>query len=275
MALPSPSLPRRPPARVVGACAAVLALLAGAWLWLRDSSLVVVREVSVSGVSGSDAPRVRAALQDAARDMTTLHVRDGQLATAVEPFPAVRAVEAHADFPHRLRIVVHEHGAVGALAAGSGRVAVAADGTLLRGTTTADLPAIDVRVSAGGDALTDRRALRAVAVLAAAPPALRARVRRVYFGPRGLSAPLEKGPVLYFGDAERLSAKWTAAVAVLANKTAAGATYLDLRLPERPAAGGLEAPAPQAPQPGAQSPVQAGAASAAPPVASPTPITQP
>jgi cell division protein FtsQ len=251
MALPSPSLPRRLPARTVASCAAVLALLGGAWLWLRDSRLVAVRQVSVSGLSGSDAPRVRAALQDAAHDMTTLHVRSGQLATAVEPFPAVRAVEAHADFPHRLRIIVHEHVAVGALAAGTGRVAVAADGTVLRGTTTSGLPVIDVRVSTGGDALSDRRALRAVALLAAAPAALRAKVGRVYLGPGGLTAALQDGPVLYFGGPERLNAKWAAATVVLANKSSAGASYLDLRLPERPAAGGLVGPAPQAPPPAA------------------------
>jgi cell division protein FtsQ len=250
MALPLPPLPRRPPARVLGACAAMLALLAGGWLWLRDSSLVAVRQVSVAGLSGSDAPHVRAALQDAARDMTTLHIRNGQLATAVEPFPAVQGVEAHADFPHRLRIVVHEHVAVGAVAAGSGRMAVAADGTLLRGTTTAGLPVIDVPVAPGGDVLTDHRALRVVALLAAAPPALRAKLRRVYMGPRGLTAPLQNGPVLFFGGAERLSAKWTAAAVVLGSRTSAGATYIDLRLPERPAAGGLEASTPQVTQPG-------------------------
>jgi cell division protein FtsQ len=252
MVLPSPSLPSRPPARVVGACAAVLALLAGGWLWLRDSSLVAVRQVSVSGVSGPDASRVRTALQDAGRDMTTLHVRNGQLATAVAPFPAVRAVEAHADFPHRLRIVVHEHVAVGAIAAGTGRIAVAADGTLLRDTATSGLPAIDAPASPGGDALRDQRARRALALLAAAPPALRARVRRVYLGPRGLTAPLQDGPVLFFGGGERLSAKWAAAAVVLADRSSAGASYLDVRLPERPAAGGLEPPAPAAPPPGPQ-----------------------
>ena len=119
MPLPALSLPRRPPARAAGACACVLALLGGGWLWLRDSRLVAVDQVSVTGLSGSEAPRVRAALEGAARDMTTLHVRADQLQTAVEPFPAVMAVDAHADFPHRLRIVVHEHVAVAALAAGS------------------------------------------------------------------------------------------------------------------------------------------------------------
>lgn len=251
-----PPLPRRPPARAVVACAGVLALLGGAWLWLRDSSLVAVRQVDVTGLSGSEAPRVRAALQEAARDMTTLHVRAGQLQTAVAPYPAVQSIETHADFPHRLRVVVHEHVAVGALAAGNDRVAVAADGTLLRGSATAGLPVIAVGTSPGGDTVGDRGAQRAIALLAAAPAALRAKVVRVYAGPRGLTVPLDNGPVLYFGGPERLQAKWTAAARVLADPSSAGATYLDVRLPERPAAGGLEAPPPPeptaSPQVGAQ-----------------------
>jgi cell division protein FtsQ len=256
MPLPVPPLPRRPPARAVVACAGALALLAGGWMWLRDSSLVAVRQVDVSGLSGSEAPRVRAALQVAARDMTTLHVRPGQLQTAVEPFPAIRSVEAHADFPHRLRVVVHEHVAVGALAVGTERVAVAADGTLLRGTPSAGLPIVTVSAAPAGAIVSDRGALRAIALLAAAPAALRAKVQRVYAGPRGLTVPLADGPVLYFGGADRLRAKWVAATRVLADRSSAGATYLDLRLPERPAAGGLEAPQPQepatSPQVGAQ-----------------------
>jgi cell division protein FtsQ len=252
MPLPALPHPRRPPPRAVAACACVLLLLGGGWLWLRDSRLVAVDQVSVTGLSGSEAPRVRAALEGAARDMTTLHVRPGQLQTAVEPFPAIRAVDAHADFPHRLRIVVHEHVAVAALAAGTDRVPVAADGTLLRGTSTGGLPVVAVAAPPPGDTLGDRRTLRAVTLLAAAPPDLRAKVRRVYAGPRGLTAPLAAGPVLYFGGADRLRAKWAAAARVLADRSSAGAAYVDLRLPERPAAGGLEAPAPEAPEAAAQ-----------------------
>jgi cell division protein FtsQ len=74
----------------------------------------------------------------------------------------------------------------------------------------------------------------------------------VYPGPRGLTAPLSNGPVLYFGGPERLRAKWTAVARVLADKSSAGATYLDVRLPERPAAGGLEAPQQQEPDASAQ-----------------------
>ena len=258
MPLPAFPSPRRPSARAAAACVCVLALLGGAWLWLRDSDLVAVDQVSVTGLSGTEAPRVRAALEGAARDMTTLHVRSGQLQTAVEPFPAVRAVDAHADFPHRLRIVVHEHVAVAALAAGTDRVPVAADGTLLRGSSTGGLPVVAVAAPPPGDTLGDRPTLRAVALLAAAPPELRAKVRRVYSGPRGLTAPLAAGPVLYFGGADRLRAKWAAAARVLADRSSAGATYVDLRLPERPAAGGLEDPTPAEPEEPTQSGPQVG-----------------
>jgi hypothetical protein len=44
-----------------------------------------------------------------------------------------------------------------------------------------------------------------------------------------------------FGDATRLRAKWAAASRVLADLEASGASYVDVRLPGRPAAGGLPA----------------------------------
>lgn len=261
--VPPPRL-RRPPLRAAVAFACVLGVLAGAWLWLRDSRLVAVERVTVTGVSGPDAPRVRDALASAARDMTTLHVRAGELRTAVDPYPAVLAVKTDADFPHGLRIVVRERNAVGTVVAGEQRVPVAADGTLMRTTTSAGLPEISAKALPGGSHASDPAVRRAVAVLSSAPAALRARVRRVYVGDRGWTLPLRDGPTLYFGGSERLAAKWAAAAIVLADRTSAGATYLDLRLPERPAAGGLEPP-PEEPTepPGATTPGAGGAAGAA------------
>ncbi len=228
--------------RVAVAGAAVAGLLALGWLWLRDSPLVAVERVTVTGATGSDAARVRAALDAAARDMTTLHVRPGVLRTAVEPFGRVASVHATADFPHGLRITVRERTAVGAIAAGGERVPVAADGTVVRDADAAGLPLLSARSAPAGDRVRDASVAREVAVLASAPRALRARVIRVGPGPRGLTVPLRDGPALFFGGAERLRAKWIAATRVLADPTSAGAEYLDLRLPERPAAGGLEPP---------------------------------
>jgi cell division protein FtsQ len=245
----------------MGAFACVLAVLGGAWLWLRDSQLVAVRAVTVTGVSGPDARRVRAALERAARDMTTLHLRHGELRTAVEPFPTILRVDTDADFPHRLRIAVHERNPVGAVVAGGQRVAVAADGTLMRTTPSAGLAEIAAKAAPAGAHAGDRGVRRAIAVLAAGPPSLRARVRRVYVGPRGWTLPLRGGPTLYFGASDRLEAKWVAAVVVLADPTSRGATYVDLRLPERPAAGGLEPPPEPADGDQPATPGAAGAAS--------------
>jgi len=265
--VPPPRL-RRPPLRAAVAFVCVLGVLAGAWLWLRDSGLVAVERVTVTGVSGPDAPRVREALESAARDMTTLHVRAGELRTAVDAYPAVLGVKTDAHFPHGLRIAVRERTAVGTVVAGEQRVPVAADGTLMRTTTSAGLPEIAAKALPGGTHASDPGVRRSIALLSAAPGALRARVRRVYVGDRGWTLPLRDGPTLYFGGSERLAAKWAAAATVLADPTSAGATYLDLRLPERPAAGGVEPPPEQpadqqAATPGAAGTV--GAATSAPP----------
>ena len=58
---------------------------------------------------------------------------------------------------------------------------------------------------------------------------------------QGIVVALEDGPEIIFGDADLAAEKWTAAVRVLADGDAAGATYIDVRLPARPVAGGLPA----------------------------------
>jgi cell division protein FtsQ len=232
---------RRPPARLFGALLALTVLLAGGWLWFRQSSLVAVRDVTIAGATGPQSAAIEGALRDAAHDMTTLRVRPEALRTAVEPYPIVKGVEAEPEFPHGLRIVVHQYEPVGALVAAGTRIAVAADGTVLRDTPTAGLPLVTVAGITAG-AHVEGRAATAVAVLAAAPAALRARVARLHTGPKGWTAPLTDGPVLYLGDPGRMAAKWIAAARVLEDPDAAGATYIDLRIPERPAAGGVLAP---------------------------------
>lgn len=232
------------------------AILVPGGFWLRDSSLVTVRDVQVSGVTGPEAAQVRQAITDAAQGMSTLHVDVGRLRGAVQSFPIVEGLQVHRDLPHTLEITVRQHVAVGALSLGAHRVAVAGDGTILNGSLTKGLPLIPVGAPPGGAKLVERRALRLVALLAAAPPELRARVGHVGFGPHGLAARISHGPVLYFGPGTRLRAKWVAAARILSDFSSKGTSYLDLRIPERPAAGGLVATAPEpAPEPAAAAPV--------------------
>src|SRR5205085_11657488 len=86
---------------------AVLVALACTYVfWFRDSSFVSVQKVEVTGVAGPQARAIRTALTDAGLDMTTLHVRLGDLRRAVADFPVVRAVSAQGRFPHVLRVQV-------------------------------------------------------------------------------------------------------------------------------------------------------------------------
>jgi cell division protein FtsQ len=116
-----------------------------------------------------------------------------------------------------------------------------------------DLPAIDVGALPTGTYLGRGRARRMVAVAAAAPRPLLERVERIRELPgKGLVADLSDGPQVILGSAADLGTKWAAAAAILSDAASRGASYVDVRLPDRPVAGGLDLP-PPAPdeQPGA------------------------
>ena len=226
---------------------ALMGLGAG-WLWFRDSPIVAAHEVDVYGLTGPDARAIRTALLNAAGDMTTLHVRTDALRTAVSPYPIVKDLRVETDFPHGMRIRVIEYDAVAAVNIDGARVPVAADGTVLRGRpASAQLVTLSIPSANGGGRLTSRRSLSAVRVMGAAPHALRRYVKGIDFGPDGLRVSLRNGPLLQFGDATRARAKWIAVARVLGDPRSAGASYLDVRIPERPVAGrfndlGQEAP---------------------------------
>jgi cell division protein FtsQ len=231
---------RRRVMRVALGIALALAVLTPLALWLRDSSLVRVTHVTITGIEGRQAREIRTVLTAAGEDMTTLHVRENALLTAVAPYPIVRSLRTDTDFPHGLKIAINAYEPVGALEADAGGVTpVASDGTLLRGAGGRDLPLLGVKTIPGGDRVGDNTTMGAVNLLAVAPPALRARVVRVYRGKRGWALSVQDGPKLYFGAAGRLRAKWQAAAQVLAHRSSRGASYVDVRIPERPVAGGL------------------------------------
>ena len=235
-------LPRRVPPRVVLIAAGIAAFLALGFIWLRDSSLVAVDDVTVTGITGPQAARVRSALESAARDMTTLHADAASLRRSVAAYPQVKSLRVVTHFPHSMDIEVIEHNPVAAIVAGGRSVAVAADGTLLRDQQPGDVATVQMSSVPGGDRLADPRAFSAVQAMGAAPAALRGHVVNVWTGAHGLTARLRDGPLVYFGSTARLAAKWAAVTRVLADSEARGALYLDVRVPERTAAGGLAAP---------------------------------
>jgi len=220
-------------------------LLVGGWMWFRDSSFARVTQVSVTGATTSEQERVRAALELAAREMSTLHVRRNVLDDAVASYPSVAGLRVQSDFPHKLSIEVLEHRPVAALEIDGRRVPVSGGGVVLNGVHAADdLPAIRHGSTPADGRVSDRRTRDALAIAAAAPQALLARSERLTWGDDGLTLDLRDGPPLIFGTPDGAADKWAAAARVLAEPDAAGATYLDLRVVGRVAAGGL-GPVPQ------------------------------
>jgi cell division protein FtsQ len=232
-------LPRLP-VKAMLVIIAVVVLLTFGWLWFRDSSFVRVQDVEVTGASSSEEPKIRAALEEAALDQTTLHVRKGALRDAVRQYASVADLRVTTDFPHAMRIDVAEHEGVAALEVGDEKIVATGSGLLLRGVAAdSDLPTIRMDAPPVGEHVTNANTRAALRIAAAAPDRLRGRVLRLWTGPSGMMLSLTDGPDLIFGNGLDARRKWLAAARVLAAPEAVGATYLDLRIPERVAAGGL------------------------------------
>ena len=223
--------------------ATLSALLFGLYMvWLRDIGLVAVDKVQVTGLTGRDAAQASAALEKVARESTTLHVDQAAIDRVARRFPIIHSLRVQTDFPNGMRIAVTEQRPAAMLVAGSRRIPVAGDGAVLTALTIKEsLPTI--RLGNGNvpdKRLTPSTTLDAVRVAGGAPAALTPRLESVTReGDKGWVVRVEDGPELIFGAATSVAAKWTAVTRVLADRDAAGADYIDLRIPGRPAAGGL------------------------------------
>lgn len=234
------SVPPKFRRRAIALLLLALALMALYRFWFRDSSFVRVENVTVSGLTTKDAPRIRLALSSAARDMSTMDVNEGELNRVVSSFPVVKEVVAQSSFPHTLKIHVIEETPAAVLDVGGERLLLAPDGSVLRDVTTGHpLALIKSRGAVPQDMLTDRVALGALHVAGAVPAELAGRVTSITHGKKGILVHLRDGPLLIFGNDSRPVAKWASVVAVLADPSSRGATYVDVRLPGRPIGGGL------------------------------------
>jgi len=228
--------------RIALVCALVaLPLLGGGWLWFRKSSFVSVQTVRVVGATGPQAHAIDAALRSAAHGMSTLDLDTAALRSAVSQFAFVRGLHATTHFPHTLVITLDEQPPVAELVVDGAHTAVSAGGLVLgAGALTAGLPTVSGHWQPQpGQAVHEGSVLAALTVLGAAPRALAAQVASVYPSSHGLTVAMRNGLLVYFGDAQRAPAKWRALERVLLDEGSAGASYVDVRAPERPAAGGF------------------------------------
>ena len=233
---------------------AALALLAplglGGWLLLRDSALFAVDQVTIVGLSPGALPAVSDELIAAARTQTTTDFSVGALRAAVAHYTLIDAISVQTHFPHGVRIVVSERSPLARLDVDHHAYTLAADGTVITGLADAGPLAIvhSTRRPVAGRTGDPNVAL-ALALLSDAPSPLRLRAAAVSTAQGTLTVYLHRGPRLIFGSYALPHAKWDAAAAVLADPSSRGATYIDLRVPSRPAAGRSAIPPRGAPEP--------------------------
>lgn len=210
-------------------------VLAGIYLgWGRDLPLFQISSVEVTGTEDA---LVTGTVTEAARQMTTLHVRQERFDQLAAGFPAVRSIQADPDFPTGLTITVEMREPVAIAKLGERTVPVAADGTLLPGVRV-DGKVPSLAADARGPAVVGDAADQLV-VLGAAPKPLLELVSDVKTrNGAGITVELEGGVEVRFGTRAAAERKWASAAAVLADDRLTGLTYVDVSAPERPAVGG-------------------------------------
>ena len=218
---------------------AIVVIYAGYILWFRNLPWFAIDSVTIAGATTNER-EIETAVERAAGDMTTLHIKDDQLRDAVAQFPTVATVRASTSFPHTLHVTVTERLPVGFIKTGTNRTAVSADGYLMPGASfdPKRLPRIDGPVAHGARLEGDRAAQ--AAILGATPPPLRDQVMDSSWDEQhgGVAVQLDGGPEVRFGDGSRARDKWTAAVTVLSGPERGSPSYLDVSVPQRPVSGG-------------------------------------
>ena len=139
-----------------------------------------------------------------------------------------------------MRIEVDERPPALVVSAGEREVPVAGDGTLLTGVAVDEeqLPVLAVEeIPSGG--LLGGEPLQQALVVGATPPQLLPLIEKIEMTKDfGIEIVMRGGIPVRFGTATRAAEKWAAAAAVLADPSLEALTYLDVRVPERAAAGG-------------------------------------
>ncbi len=225
------------------------AIFAAYSFWFRDSSLVAVKSVNVTGIGkGKLDAQLRQALDHAGRGMTTLDASQAELVKVARPFPSVQAVSIDPTFPSTLNVKVTKRTPVALIGEGSGAVGVAEDGRVMRGVPAGGdhLPRLPLTAAPKGS-WVGGPVLEQAEMLGADPKPLLRYVDHSFNAESGIGVELDGGVDLLFGTAANAGQKWKAGAAVLSDPELGPLDYVDLSVPRRPAVGGVSYTAPRLP----------------------------
>jgi len=228
---------------VLLAAVATSAALAGGW-WLVTGPAAGIHGVSVTGYHGPDQALLEAWVRGIARNGTVTDPPTGEIRAALARFPWVERVDVSRVFPRAIRVDVTQAKAVAVAVSDRGpRMLLSAEGRVL-GPAPLRAPLAHIRVpgaaAPAGARLADPSARVGLELGAALGPELSARLRAVRVDHGALTAHLAAGPDLRLGPPDEIGPKAEAIQAVLARLSPAdrsSVSYLDVSVPDQPAAG--------------------------------------
>lgn len=204
----------RRPSRSTLVYVAIGTVLLGLLGWvLYGTSLLGVREISVSGsqIAGPDAVRAAAAVP-MGTPLARLDVNE--VADRVRAVPSVREVDVSRSWPRTLVITVTERTPVAVVAGPNGFVVLDASGVVFNLVPVHPAGVVVLRLATPG--AEDPSTVAALRVVAALTPQLRATLKELIAeAPTRIVLYLTDGRVIMWGDAERSDVKATVATALL------------------------------------------------------------
>lgn len=210
------------------------------------SPLLNVRHVQLAGARHTTASEI----SEAGRlgpGVNLLLLSTAEVASRVETLPWVKSAQVERKLPGTVAVRVVEREPAMALSVGAARWTVDGAGRVLTPGQVGDLPIL-AGAEAGaveeGERLEAPGLRGALRALASMPRRLRERVVAA-FAPSAerISFSLDGGTLIRYGSAEQLVAKGAVAAAILERVAATDApvSYVDVRVPASPAAGGAPA----------------------------------
>ncbi len=236
---PPPASGRRP-LLVVGVALVLVGSGIGGYLGARDTGIFALDRIQISGAPPSTAARIRAALHgDVGKSLVRFD--RGDAARRLAAVSEIADARFDRDFPHTLRIRVRLERPVAVLRRGSDAWLVSSSARVLEHLDKRPYPRLPrIWLPAGTDvsvnSTLDGVAARGVAAVAPLRPLhLAGRVHQVLVGDGQLTLVLASGTEVRLGDSGDLRLKLSIAKQIL--PLAAGASYVDVSVPERPVAG--------------------------------------
>ena len=223
--------------------AALAAVVIGAYVAARDTSLFAVRSIDVH----SGSPRVKAEVGRALEPelgRSLLRIDEGALTRRLEALPDVLSARFERSFPNTLVVTVHAERAVLLVRQGPRSWVVSARGRVMRKVQNprrSHLPRLwlpkSVELTTGETLPLDEGRMAAAAVAPIARRAYPGGVHTVVTGKETLTLVLGEGTEVRLGDLGDLRLKLAIARRILQRAARSGETtpaYVDVSVPERP-----------------------------------------